>query len=179
MSKLAKLDKWQERILKGENPKLRINLKSIFGQSITNDVLKESIIGDAIEMIRERTDSGRDRNGNAFKPYSKMYRNSLDFKAFGKSSSVNLKLTGDMMSAMDRVGEKGDAVEIGFVDELEASKAHGHITGGGNLPVRDFFGLTEKEINQLKSRYEDQIERTEGGIANKIFQAIERIRGEG
>lgn len=176
---MAKLDKFQERVLRGQDPRLRLNLKKIFGTEVTNQTLRELIAGRAIELIEERTAQGKDRFGSRMKAYSKTYKNSLDFKAFGKSNTVNLVLTGDMFNALDKLESTESKIELGFVDPDEGAKAHGHITGDGNLPQRDFFGLTEKEIKSLRSEFSDQIDTVESVSALRVLQLIERIRGEG
>jgi len=150
------------RKLKGNNPRLEINLKEIFGKNLPSDGALVEAIGQAIlDRIVERTESGKGVNGKGFKGYSTSYKESLDFKAFGKSGKVNLKLSGDMLGLMDITDQSRNKLTIGWDDSDEAAKAHGHITGGGaggNLPVRDFFGLTQKDLREIKNKFKDDID---------------------
>lgn len=112
---------------------------------IASDSFKR-LFGDmVITQIADNTTSGVDKKGRAFKPYKKSYKNSFIFEVYGKSSNVNLELTGDMLSSMEAVPIR-NAITIQFTDEENAAKAHGHINGGNFLPVRDFFGLPEDEL---------------------------------
>ncbi len=97
----------------------------------------------AIQTIIDRkVDDNIDRHSEKFDAYSPKYIESLEFKVFDKSAGdVNLKLTGQMDAAMEVLGTTQTGVVIGIDDSDQASKAHGHIIGGGKLPVRDFFGL--------------------------------------
>lgn len=103
----------------------------------------------AIREIRKRTLDGIDKNGNTFKPYSSSYMDSDDFKIYGKSSKVNLKLTGAMQASMEVVSQSNDTVTIGITDNEEMQKALGHINGSGHLPIRDFFGLPDESQKRI------------------------------
>lgn len=98
-----------------------------------------------IEMIRLRTEGGKDKRGKSFPAYSKAYKDSLDFKIAGKSNKVNLKLTGDMLASIKLLKIMDGKVQIGYDDKEENAKADGHITGNVGKK-RDFFGLQKKEI---------------------------------
>lgn len=100
------------------------------------------------------------------------------FDAFGKSpDKVNLRLTGDMLELMDVVDETRNTITIGWDDSDEGSKAHGHITGSGRLPRRDFFGLTGDDIKSIKAEFKrDVIADDEPDIVQQsILDALARI----
>lgn len=102
-----------------------------------------------IDLIVERTESGQDKKGSRFAPYSKAYKNSLTFKVYGKSNRVDLKLTGDMLSSLTSKNNHGPYVTLEFDDEESAAKATGHITGQlghAKAPIRDFFGISDDEM---------------------------------
>ena len=142
-----------------------IDLKELFGQSfVGNEQLAQSVAQAAIDLIVKRTESGKDINGKAFKKYSKEYKESLDFKAFGKDGEVNLKLTGQMLGTLDVLETSGSKVKIGWNDGVESAKAHGHNAGvPGKLPKREFFGLTDAELNTIKKEFASQVaEETQG-----------------
>lgn len=160
------MSKIEDRFLSNENPVLRISLKELFGvDNFPDDPgLKRIIAEDVVEKIVERTQQGTSRTGSRFRGYSDDYIKSLDFRAFGKSANdVNLTLSGDMLDSFD-INDDGDFIEISFIDQENASKAHGHITGGGNLPIRDFFGLPKKDYDSIRDRYIDEVEDSSQGL---------------
>lgn len=148
------------------DPKLEIDLKEIFRQRIANRDLRDEIGQKILDLINKRTASGEGLDGT-FKPYSKEYRTSREFKAFGKSpGKVNLSLTGDMMGLMDVIESSSSKIKIGWDSADEAAKAHGHIVGadlpnGKKLPKRDFFGLTDSELAELRAAFKDKINESE------------------
>lgn len=116
---------------------------------------------DAMEIIRRRTASGKDKDGNRFPKYSPDYVDSAQFKRAGKSKSpVNLKMTGDMMASMDILDQKKTRIRIGFEKGSEENaKAEGNALGSyGGKPnpekARPFLGMTKKEYNKLLRQYE-------------------------
>jgi hypothetical protein len=149
------------------NPKLKLNLLDIFNRNFSSkpyevrralrEVIRRSDFKDdfglaAIDVIVERTLSGVDRKGEKFDGYSKVYRESDVFAIYkGRQRRVDLKLSGEMLASM-QVRSAGDSVTVSFVDDLNAAKAHGHITGMSGRKggvVRDFFGLSTTEEDAL------------------------------
>jgi hypothetical protein len=129
------------------NPKVIKALTPIVKQ----DDVKKEIGRRIIDAIRERTQSGKDKDGERFKKYSVAYKKSAIFDIWGKSASqVNLVLTGDMQANMDVTKVTATGVELGFTSEKESEKAEGHIKGANHLPVRNFWGLpTEKQLDSI------------------------------
>lgn len=177
---MPKLGDFQFRVLQGDDPKLRINLKKIFGAEIKSESVRQQLVLDIVDKIVARTEKGKDINGSSFVPYSKAYKKSLDFNAFNKTSKVNLRLTGDMLNSIDAIQTSPTEIEIGFIDEDSKLKASGHIKGSGKLPIRDFFGLTDKEIRELKREYEQDVKIQSSFDPDVIFKAIDALqRGQG
>jgi phage gpG-like protein len=149
----TKLTKGQVRSLDGDNPKLTFKIEEAFGVDVSKNKKVLSKIGQKIlDKIRERTEENLSRFGRPFRGYSDTYKESLDFKAAGKSEGdVNLKLTGDMMGLMTVIDEGKNSVTIGWNDSEDAAKAHGHIDGlfGKKSLRRDFFGLRNDEIREI------------------------------
>lgn len=147
------------------NPKWSVNIIGVFNRAYGDkDVALRSALrpfistsqfkqlyGDAIrdEIFKRTVDDNIDKNGSAFKKYSPTYKQSLIFKAYGKSSEVNLELTGSMMSSI-RFKSAGQSLEF-FIDGNEnKNKARGHITGmEGKGVKRDFFGLPDDVLDDL------------------------------
>lgn len=110
----------------------------------------------AIDRILTRTAEGKSNIGNNLAPYSKSYKNSLEFKAAGKSNTVNMYLFGDMLGSIDITANSGNLVKIGFLGNLQNKKAYGHMTGmkgnpilEGKTPKRQFFGVPYSELKMI------------------------------
>ena len=125
-------------------------MRKLLGEKVPqSEDFKDAVAQRAIDIILERTDAGRDWRGKAFKKYSESYKDSDDFEAFGKSSSVNLSLTGDMLGLLDKINDTRDKIELGWEDETENAKAANH-TQGVTVPQRDFLNLNKKELEELR-----------------------------
>lgn len=125
-----------------------------------SDIEKLAIGQDIIDAIFVRTtEKGVYKNGNKFAPYSKEYKNSTDFKAAGKSSKVNLTLSGDMLDDLKVLSIGSDYIEIGYdKGSDENGKVEGNRLGtyGNSKPVsapRDFLGLTDNALKALLRDY--------------------------
>lgn len=131
-----------------------IIFRSLLRPTLSQPDVKRSIGERVIERIRQRTqEDGVDKNNRPLKKYAKSYVKSLPFQIYGKSKDdVNLTLTGEMLSSMRPVIKfTGRQLIIEFADKFNNDKAHGHINGANNLPVRDFFGLpSDDEVEILK-----------------------------
>jgi hypothetical protein len=151
-------------------PKVRykINLKDLFdGVSVEDKALREAIGGAIIERIKSRAESGVDKNGNKFKPYSQSYKESLQFKAFGKSNQVDMTLTGDMLGTLEMVKDSPNQLVFGWEDETQNAKAYNHTTGD-TVPKRDFFGLPKEEVEEIVSEFSEDV---------KSFKDLAESRG--
>lgn len=113
-----------------------------------------------IERIVERTQQGKDKYGKPWRgkagEYSKAYKDSLDFKVAGKTSKVDLQLSGDMLAAIEALDVTRRSITIGFEPGSdENAKADGNIRGtyGQSKPIpgkaRDFLGITERELAKI------------------------------
>ncbi len=98
-----------------------------------------------IDVMEARMDEGIDKSGRDFVAYSNSYKKSELFQFFGKSSKVNLKLTGEMRAAIEVSNINPRSIELAFADQEQNDKAHGHVHGSNNLPVRDFWGIPVNE----------------------------------
>lgn len=163
--------------LSGQDPELTVDLDEMFGTIVPDSSSFRQDVGQAIiDKIRERASKAEFLNPASKKnqSYSDAYAESEEFKAYGKSKGdVNMELTGDMLGLMDVTSEGKNKIFIGWEDELQAKKAHGHITG--NIGVkRDFFGLTIEDIEEIRSRFEDDLpygdkEKTESSKSGSDF----------
>lgn len=115
---------------------------------------REAIADEIIDFIVERTQSGKDKNNQNFPGYSKAYKNSLDFKIAGKTSKVDLTLSGDMLTSIQVLNHKNGELTVGFdrSDSENNAKATGHITGvygnSNKVKKRDFLGITNGDLKK-------------------------------
>jgi len=126
---------------------------------------REELAFAILEHIRERTASGTGLNSSGtrlkdFPKYSDSYKKSLDFKIAGKGGTVNLKLSGDMLDAMDLLRHKKGEITIGFERGPENDRAEGNILGSyGGLPnsakARNFLGVTRAELKMIVGDFTD------------------------
>lgn len=131
---------------------------------------RRRIAEELIDVMITRTEGGVGVYGNPNDPsslrkrrfpgYSDTYINSLDFKIAGKSpGSVNLKLSGDMLAAIELLEDRGDKLVIGFEDGTEENaRADGNIRGAyGGSPnprkARPFLGVTTSELAEVLDKY--------------------------
>lgn len=139
------------------------NLSELLDVDLSSDETLVAEIGqDIADFIRERSADNKGIGGKALRsPYSKEYSESLEFQVAGKSrGDVNMKLTGDMLDSIEVLDFDGEVLTVGIEGE-QAPKAHGHMTGkNGQVPKmkREFFGLTEKELDAILGNYETRIE---------------------
>jgi len=126
--------------------------------NLTNN--EKRAFGDAlIRKIRERTAKGIDANGNRFPGYTKEYKESLDFRIAKSGSTVNLRLSGDMLTSLTVTDIGVSSITIGFDDPEEEAKAAGNILGtyGQSRPsaskARPFVGLPQAVIDEVKEQF--------------------------
>lgn len=113
-------------------------------------------IGEAIiEFIVDRTKSGKGIGGQRFGgpdgdgKYAKSYKDSAEFEIAGKSSRINLTLTGDMLdSLVVKDASLAGRVVIGFDDQSSNDKS---------VYMReknyDFLGLSNRELNTILASF--------------------------
>lgn len=94
-----------------------------------------------ITRIRNRTDSGVDKNNKRFKPYTKAYAQQKGM------TRVNLAVEGHMLGAIDSKKITG-GIRLYFNKTNENKKAHGNQIKYG----RKFFGIDKKQKEHIKTR---------------------------
>lgn len=108
-------------------------------------------------MIVKRTESGLSWRGQPFKRYDESYVESDAFEAWGKTKKVNMNLSGDMLGLLSIIKVDINTVTIGWTDPVEILKVYNHNTGD-TVAKREFFNLSEKELNQLYDSAKPDIE---------------------
>lgn len=159
------------------------DFKELLGVDLSEDESLKQAIGQVmIDQMLSRIDDGRGIGGVKLKsPYSKGYSESLEFKAAGKSKNkVNMKLTGDMLAAIDIISTRGNKIVIG-INEDEVSKAYNHQTGD-TVTKRPFFGFTKGEMTEILSEFKPQVKRAikagEDAVSILANDLIDKINNE-
>lgn len=138
----------------------KFNLKELLGYE-PSDEQKRAFYELAVNKMADRTLGGEDINGKEFKPYSEEYA-----KTKGVSrDSVDMVLTGDMITSFEQSLERKNLIKIKVGEGENTLKAYNHNVGD-TLPKRTFFGFKSKkdledvisEVDQLKSRRQQQQE---------------------
>lgn len=137
----------------------------------------------AIEMINDNIEQKQDYKGNAFAPYSfsywlksksklgstkgakapkdkrkrKVFLDTMRARFNQAKNNVTLTDTGEMLSALSVLDTKTDSVKIGFNTKRSAELAFYHnVSGSGKKKVkREFFALSDKQIQKLKNNAQD------------------------
>lgn len=170
------------------NPQFKVNLIRVFNRSygsesrelraklrgtLSNRTFRNQFSKAVIERIIERTHSGIDKNGADFKKYSKSYKASDIFMIYGKSSNVNLELTGEMLSSLKGVTKMQEIV-IELIGSKNKAKAHGHVNGirskFGKVK-RDFLGLPDEDLDAI------MIESIEQFRSEAYAQTLDTYKG--
>lgn len=110
-----------------------------------------------IEFIVDRTQRGKDVNGEPFVKYSPAYQKSLDFVNAGKKKGMkpNLTLSGDMLAALAILDEKDGKIVVGYEKGSdEEGRAEGNILGSyGGEPdkkkARPFLGIKPDQLKKI------------------------------
>lgn len=146
---------------------------------------REAIALELIEKIVERTQKGKDKNGDKFPAYSKSYKDSLNFKIAGKSSKVDLTLSGDMLADMQLLNHKSGEIVIGYENGTESNaKAEGNILGtyGKRVPnpsrAKDFLGIRKEELKDVLELYpvrDKEARRDRTQLIQEIVKGAEEI----
>ena len=154
-----------------------IDLKKVLGIDLTDYPEVKKAIGQAIiDLMVSRTEDGLDVNGKKFAKYSNEYKESLPFKAFGKTAKVNLTQAGDMLSLIDILDDSGNKLKIGWADETENAKAYNHNTGD-TVPKRQFFGITDEDLRKITDEFKPDLKKSQSdtAILNKLNKIADYI----
>ena len=137
---------------------LEVDLDELFGVIVPDNTLFRQAVGQAIiDKIRSRAQDDNAGVDGGFSAYSPEYKESDDFKIYGKSEGdVNLTASGDMLNLMDIIEEGKNKIIIGWNDSLQSAKAHGHVTGSVGKK-RNFLGLRPSEVSDIREMFEDQL----------------------
>lgn len=153
---------------------------------------REAIGLEVIDYIRQRTLSGKDKNDRAWAGKAAVYTE--QYKKFkkslgGKTSKVDIRLSGDTLAAMEVLSNAKGKIVIGFQKGTEENaKADGNIRGTYGRSVendskaRDFLGITDRALKKILSNYplddrSETMDRT--SLVQKLSAVGEKIRLRG
>lgn len=110
--------------------------------------VREQIGQDIIDKIKRRTSQGLDVSNRLFSAYSRNY---------DKSGTVNLKVSGDMLSGLTVLSTGSGFIRIGFSSTGTNDKA-AYIQSprgqkAGKQPIRSFVGISQEDLNIILERY--------------------------
>lgn len=155
------------------------------------DSLGRRVVGEQIvDFIVARTKRGLGIDNTPFPGYSDSYKQSDDFAAAGKSSTVNLTLTGDMLSDLQVLSHSAGIITIGYTAGSEENdRATWHrqprpnVKTGALAPTRDFLGIAQKDLDLIVGRYladnpvEAELQTRSQREARALFNRTLRIFG--
>ncbi len=161
-----------------------IKLAELIGPLSLDKSVREVFLQAALDKMSERLDQGRGVDGKLH-AYSKAYKDSLAFAAFGKSNTVNMQLTGDMVSSVSEIKtENKSSMIIGIDDEEQAAKAFGHITGfeghkylEGKVAPRKWFGWKDSELKSIAAAIKPQVNKSSIVSDAAILKILNKLVG--
>lgn len=161
------------------------DLNEILGVDVKDDEgLAEAVGQYLIDRIVDRTSSGKDVNGKSMPKYSKTYKESLEYKAWGKTGKVNMELSGEMLTSLDILSIKNGKIKIGWNDGENSVKAYGNITGmeghpylDGIAPKREFFGVTAAEIKSIAKEFKPTTRAADEDNDQEIIKRLAKLMG--
>lgn len=127
---------------------------------------REAIALEVVQFIRERSKKGRDKDNKTMPGYSDVYKKSLSFKVAGKSSKVDLTLSGDMLAALDVLKTSGRGLTIGYEpgDSINGRVEGNRLGSYGGKPnarrARDFLGISKEDLSKILRRYPPNSEKS-------------------
>lgn len=174
----------QTPTLEKDKVSTEIDLKSLLGDSAKDESVREVFLQAALDKMSERLDQGRGVDGK-LDGYSTAYKNSVQFQIFGKTKTVNMQLTGDMLAAVSELESKNKSnMTIGIDDKLEAAKAFGHITGfeghptlEGKVAPRKWFGWKDSEIKSIAAAIRPEINKSSIVSDAAILKILNKLIG--
>jgi hypothetical protein len=137
----------------------------------------ETVAEEILNFIVERSKAGKGMDGEKFPGYSKSYKESLDFKIAGKSSKVNLTLSGEMLDSLEVLQARKGKIVIGFQRGSDMNaRAEGNILGSYGQPnpnpskARNFMELSNNELSKILKKI-DVLPRE---VQNEITKAAKQ-----
>lgn len=165
-----------------DNLTIDINIEKLLGSASNNEVIRETFFQLAYDKLVDRLDKGLSVDNKPLKGYSASYKGSLAYDVFGKDGTVDMQLTGDMISSIDIKKQNSTTLTVGFGSKEESNKAYGHMTGmeghptlEGKVRPRNFFGWSDKELNDIARELRPAISKANLVSDAKLLTLIDRL----
>lgn len=170
--------------LKESDVNAEINLEELIGPAARNEAVREVFFQAAFDALLTRLDQGKSVDGKNLPKYSKAYKESLDFAAFGKSDTVNMQLTSEMINSLAIKSENPKKFKIGFTEDIHNAKAYAHMTGyeghpvlAGKVKPRNFFGWQDKELRAIAREIKGSADGADAISDNQVLKLLDRLIG--
>lgn len=124
----------------------------------TRDIVEELAL-QAKNAILLNTGMAKDKNRAQFASYSYLYAQK---KGLG-INQVNLIQSGLMLNSMTQKALDNKTAMIFFTNSTASERAGWHIDGAGNLPKRDFFGVSDVDVQKLVAQYKKFVNQVLNG----------------
>lgn len=140
---------------------------------------REAIARDIIDLIVERTESGKGVKDGAL--YSFPSYASKEYANLKGSSRPDLRLTGEMLESLRLVSEKNGLLKIGYSkSDSVAGKVEGNCIGsygGEENPklARNFLGITQGELDKVLKKYPVETKKEAAQKSGAIKTTAEEI----
>ena len=147
---------------------------------------RRAIAQQIIDFIVNRTGRGRGIDnkpwGGKAGSYSQSYKDSLDFKNAGKTNTVNLELSSDMLNSLELLSSKRGEITLGYAagdpinDKVEGNRLG---TYGQKKPIpgkaRDFLGIRKEDLNRILKKFpRGKSQEAVAELENEIQETAER-----
>lgn len=116
----------------------------------------QTVAEEILNFIVERTKKGYGSDGEKFPGYSPLYKASDAFKLGGKSSKVDLTLSGEMLDSLEVLEAKRGKIVFGFAKDSDMNgRADGNCRGSYGTSkddpskARNFMELSGKELAKI------------------------------
>lgn len=116
----------------------------------------QTVAEEILNFIVERTKKGYGSDGEKFPGYSPSYKASDAFKLGGKSSTVDLTLSGEMLDSLEVLEAKRGKIVFGFAKDSDMNgRADGNCRGSYGTSkddpskARNFMELSGKELAKI------------------------------
>jgi hypothetical protein len=138
---------------------------------------RQAIAQEVIDYIIKRTKEGKKIDGKtSFPGYSPAYKKSLDYKIAGKTGTVDLTLSGELLDSIELLSHKSGEIIVGYQkgDKELNAKAEGNQIGSyGGKPnskkARPYLGIVTGDLREILKRYpndrEESLTRAEEELA--------------
>lgn len=134
---------------------------------------RAAIAAEVLDYIVERTEKGKDKDGDRFPKYTKQYS---ELKGQG---NVDLRLSGEMLESIALLANEKGKIRLGYGSGSSvAGKVEGNCVGSyGNNPnpakARNFLGIEDAALEKILKKYplqdkEQRQERVQNVAAGEV-----------